>query len=105
MADAIALAQFYLSEAARLADGAAVSAETRAEALRVGLWKVAQPEVIARDVVHFGPNALRETKGEGRRWSILQSHGWLVPLDPGTEVRGAARKDAWRIVKGAGNVV
>ena len=35
MADAIALAQFYLAEAARLSDGAKVSAEIeRAEALR-----------------------------------------------------------------------
>ena len=107
MADSITLAQFYLSEASRLADAAAVSVEIdRAEALRVWLlerWH--EPEIMARDVVRLGPNALRESPKAKAALGILQSHGWIVPLKAGTVVRGAARKEVWRIVKAAGNVV
>ena len=59
MADAITLAQFYLSEASRLASAATVSAEIgRAEALRRWLTESwAHPDVMVRDVVRLGPNA------------------------------------------------
>ena len=107
MASAIALAQFYLSEAARLADAATVSTEIdRAEALRKWLltgW--GEADVTTRDVVNRGPNALRETPKARAALGVLEKHGWLVPLDPGTLVRGVARKEAWRIVKGGGDVV
>jgi len=107
MADAIDLAQYYLSEASRLASAATVSAEMdRAEALRrwvLGSWT--EPEIMARDVVQFGPNALRETPKARAALGILERHGWLVPLEPGTLVRGAARKEAWRIVREGSHVV
>jgi hypothetical protein len=107
MGDAITLAQFHLSEAARLADAATVSVEIdRAEALRKWLlesWM--EPEVLLRDVVRLGPNPLRESPKARAALGILERHGWLMPLDPGTFVRGAARTESWRIVKGAGDVV
>ena len=107
MGDGIALAQFYLGEAVRLADAATISHEIdRAEALRQWLlesWP--HPEIMARDVVRRGPNPLRESPKARAALGILERHGWLVPLDPGTAVRGAARKEAWRIVKGGGDVV
>jgi hypothetical protein len=107
MADAIDLAQFYLSEAARLASGAAVSAETdRAETLRRWLlesWP--HPEIASAEVVNKGPNALREAVKAHAALALLERHGWLVPLDPGTVVRGSARKAAWRIVRGGSDVV
>lgn len=62
MADAITLAQFYLTEALRLSEAATVSVEIeRADALRVWLlegW--GHPDVTVRDIVQNGPNALRE---------------------------------------------
>jgi hypothetical protein len=107
MADAIELAQFYLAEASRLASAATVSAEIdRAEALRRWLlesWP--ERDVMARDVVQFGPNPLRETPKARAAVGILEKHGWLVPVEPGTVVRGASRKEAWTIVRGAGDVV
>jgi len=107
MADAIALAQFYLSEASRLASAANVSAEIdRAEALRRWLiegWP--EPDVMVRDVVRLGPNSLRESPKARAALAILEKHGWLSPLEAGTVVRGAARAEAWRIVKGGGDVV
>jgi Protein of unknown function (DUF3987) len=107
MADAITLAQFYLSEASRLASAATISAEIdRAEMLRKWLlesWP--HPDVMARDVVQLGPNALRETPKARGALGVLEKHCWLVRLEEGAVVRGAARAEAWRIVKGGGHVV
>lgn len=107
MADAIDLAQFYLAEASRLASAALVSAEIdRAESLRKWLlegWP--EPEVLVRDVVRRGPNPLRESPKARAALSILERHGWLTRLEAGTVVRGAARTEAWVIVKRAGDVV
>jgi hypothetical protein len=107
IADAIDLAQFYLAEASRLASAALVSAEIdRAEALRrwlVESWS--HSEIMVRDVVRLGPNALRESPKARAALGILEKHGWVVPLEAGTVVRGAARTEAWAIVKGAGDVV
>jgi hypothetical protein len=107
MADAITVAQFYLSEASRLASAATVSAEiARAEALRKWLLESwAKAEIMVRDVVRLGPNPLRESPKARAALGILERHGWLAPLDAGTVVRGAARAEAWRIVKGGGDVV
>ncbi len=107
MADAINLAQFYLSEASRLASAALISAEIdRAEALRkwlLGSWP--HSEIMVRDVVQRGPNPLRESPKARAALVLLEKHGWLVALEAGTVVRGAARKEAWVIVKGVGDVV
>jgi hypothetical protein len=107
MGNGIALAQFHLSEAVRLADAATVSVEIdRAEALRKWMlegWT--EPEIMVRDIVRLGPNALRESPKARAALSLLERHGWIVPLDPGTLVRGAARAESWRIVKGRAHVV
>ncbi|MGJ8623988.1 MAG: YfjI family protein [Yoonia sp.] len=107
MNDAIALAQYYLTEASRLSSAALVSAEIdKAEKLRRWLlqsWP--ETEVLVRDVVRLGPNALRESPKAKAALIILERHGWLVRLDAGSIVRGAARAEAWRIVRGASHVV
>lgn len=107
MTDAIELAQFYLSEASRLASAAAVSTEIdRAEALRRWLlesWP--EPEVMVRDVVRLGPNPLRESPTARAALGLLEKHGWLVPLNAGTVVRGSARAEAWAIVTDTADVV
>ena len=106
MADAINLAQYYLTEASRLASAASVSAEIdKAENLRKWLLESwTKPEVLVRDVVRLGPNSLRESPRARAALSILEKHGWLVPLEAGTGVRGAARTEAWHIVKGPDDV-
>jgi hypothetical protein len=107
MNDAIILAQYYLSEASRLSSAALVSAEIdKAEKLRGWLltnW--AEPDVLTRDVVRLGPNALRESPKARAALGILEKHGWLLALEAGTVVRGAARGESWRIVRGATDVV
>lgn len=99
MACAIELARFYLLEAARLAEVANVSAEIdRAEQLRGWLERWPEPEVLVRDVVNKGPNALRDSPKARAALLQLEAHGWLVRLAPGTVVRGSKRKEAWRVV-------
>jgi len=97
------LARFYLGEAKRLADGAVISEEIgRAEALRKWLlesWP--QPEVLPRDVLRLGPNCLRESPTARAALALLEQHGWLTKLEPGTIVRDKARRDAYRISRGA----
>ena len=107
MANAIALAQFYLSEAVRLADAATVSqAIDHAETLRKWLLEVwSEPEILVRDVVRRGPNQLRESPKAGKALDLLAHHGWITPLEQGTIIRGAARAKSWRIVKGGAHVV
>jgi hypothetical protein len=98
----IDLARFYLGEVQRIADVATISAEIdKAEALRKWLldnWKEA--EISVRDVVQNGPGGLRESPKARAALAILEMHGWLLPLAKGTIVRGTARKESWRIVRG-----
>jgi hypothetical protein len=111
MASGIALARFYLGEAVRLLDATTVTPETaRAEALRVWLLDTwpgraerlgrSPGAVTPKDVVQHGPNALRETAMARRLMEVLAGHGWLERLVEGAIVDGAARKLAYRIVKG-----
>lgn len=97
----VALAQFHLSEAKRLADAAAVSTETeQAETLRRWLltrWP--EREVLPGDVLRLGPNCLRDGKRARAAIAMLEAHGCLVRLPPGVEVRGRSRKEAYRVAR------
>lgn len=102
MAHGITLAGYYLGEAARLSDAATVSAEVeKAERLRKWLlesWP--HLEVLPRDVLRLAPiRALRESPAAKAALATLEKHGWLVALPEGAEVRGKARKEAYRIVR------
>ncbi|MDJ0993021.1 MAG: YfjI family protein [Dinoroseobacter sp.] len=109
MADAIALAAFYLSEAQRLSEAAEVSAETDA-ANRLLQWvhnswpSIAVSEnrssdnLIPRDVVRFGPNFARETVVAKKLMKTLAAHGWLEALEKGAIVDGQSRQLAYRVV-------
>lgn len=101
MRHGIALASFYLKEARRLAEAGAVSEET-AKAERLRQWLVESwphGEVTPREIVQLGPNALRERKALSGPLGLLVKAGHLVALPDGTVVRGAARREAYRIVR------
>ena len=110
MADAVELSQFYLSEIKRLAEAAVVSEEVRkADWLRLWLldsWPdLAQRHdrdpntIVPKDVVLFGPGALRETKIVKRFMVDLLEHGWLIELPKGCVVDGVPRQLAYQIVR------
>ncbi|WP_290689375.1 MULTISPECIES: YfjI family protein [unclassified Haematobacter] len=97
----IDLAQFYLSEARRLAEAGLVSEETaKAERLRQWLsesWP--HEDVTPSEILHRGPNPLRERKALSGPLSMLVKAGHLVQLPRGAEVRGKPRQEAYRIVR------
>jgi hypothetical protein len=98
----ITLAEYYLSEVLRLQSVASVSVETdQAEQLRQWLlntWKF--DDIVPSEATQYGPSCVREAKKTRAAIALLQSYGWLIPLDKGTFIRGATRKEAFRIVKG-----
>jgi hypothetical protein len=106
IADAINLAQFYLSEASRLASAALVSEKIdNAEKLRKWLLETwPHDDVTLREVVNRGPNALRESPKALGALEVLQVHDWLKANETGTFIRGAQRKQSWRIAVGARHV-
>ena len=91
----------YLRSSPEIICFAVISSEIdNAEKLRKWLLQSwAETEILVRDVVQFGPNALRETPKARAALSILEKHGWLVALEAGTILRGAARKEAWHVIR------
>lgn len=106
MGSGITLAQFYLGEARRLAEAGLVSEETeKAERLRQWLMESwPDDEVLPSDILRNGPNCLRERAKLSGPIGMLVKNGWLVALPEGAELRGASRKEAYRIVR-AGHAV
>lgn len=104
------LALYYLEEAVRLADAAAVSEETaQAEALRTWLlerWpdlalskKRSPDKVTPRDVVQWGPGVLRETIKVKKAFAILEEFGWVGGFPAGEIIDSKARKLAYLITR------
>ena len=99
MAQGVELARFYVGEAKRLADTAAISAET-AEAERLRAWlceRWAEPLVSVRAVVRRGPSAIREATRARKLLKALEAQGWLAPREGGAVVDGAKAREAWAI--------
>lgn len=97
----VTLAEFYLTEARRLAEAGAISEETE-KAQRLLTWlqdSWPHDDVTPREIVQSGPNALRERAKLNAPLGTLVKAGWLAPLSQGAIVRGAARKEAYRIVR------
>lgn len=98
----IALADWYLSEAVRLKDGASVSADIRkAEKLRVWLLeRWSEDFIAATPIVQAGAATIRTAKEARSLLAQLESNGWLVCEPEGASVKGKHRKEAWRIIRG-----
>ena len=101
MASGVALADFHLGEAKRLAETGAMSAKTEhAEALRRWLLGSWQGDFITpRDVVRMGPNRMRETSTVREAMATLERYHWLHRMPEGSEVDGATPREAYRIVR------
>jgi len=100
MADAISVADYYLEEAARLADAAVQSNElAKVEKLRNWLLEKWQySELMPSDIVQNAPaRDMRNLTFARKAISILVGSGHLIKLDEGTVVRGAIRKEAYVI--------
>lgn len=109
MRDAVNLAEFYLSEARRLAEAATITDRVeQAEHLRKWILEAwpgraeqlsrSQGTILPSDIVQYGPNAFRETPKAKALLGIIADHGWLQQLEAGAVVDGASRNLAYRIV-------
>jgi hypothetical protein len=103
VANAVELMSYYLDEALRLSQSAALSGDLeRAEKLRrwiIDTWP--HDEILPRDIQKNGPTtALRQAPKVRSAIAILEKYGWLIPFPPGEIIRGAARREAWRVVRG-----
>ncbi|MCP4182432.1 MAG: DUF3987 domain-containing protein [Hyphomicrobiales bacterium] len=101
MANGIELAQYYLSEVERLVDAAIISEKVvQAELLKKWLTESWPDEyILPRDIIRKGPNSLRESEKAKSAISLLEKHGWLLRLAPGTIIRDKKRKEAYQIVR------
>ena len=100
MANAIALAQFYLAEAVRLADAAIISEKmAQAEMLRKWLDRWPDDYILPSDILRNGPNSLRESEKVKETIKVLTAHGWLKALPVGSVVRNKTRKESYQIVR------
>jgi len=103
MSNGIALADWYLAEAVRLKDGAAVAADVQ-KAERLCVWLTERwPEdfVSVTDIVQSGAANIKSAKEARALIPHLASNGWLLPQEDGAQIRGKFRKEAWFIVRRA----
>jgi hypothetical protein len=102
MRDALTLATFYLNEAVRLAQRAAISPET-AQAEQMRRWLVEKwPDVAisVTDALQRGP--FKDGEKVRRAFVRLAGNGWLIPMTEPVEIKGKRRREAWCVVREAG---
>ncbi len=102
MTNGIALADWYLSEAVRLRDGAAISASIqKAEKLRGWLLERWSEDFIsATGLVQLGAANIKSVDDARTSIRCLVHNGWLVPEEDGAAVQGKHRREAWKVVRG-----
>lgn len=95
----IALARYYANEMLRLHGGASVAPELRMARQLLTWWQSqAQQSIYLSVIYQYGPSALRSAKPARRAVEILEDHGWIERLPAETEIDGAPRKEAWRLL-------
>lgn len=95
---AIALGEFYLAEALRLAGSAQADPELSAAA-RLYAWLMAtgRPSVTAVEIYKTGPAHVRSATRARELLRVLAEHGHVSILPGGLEYEGTLRREAWRI--------
>ncbi len=99
MACGIALAQHYAAEMLRLQGSGSVAPDLRLAARLLAWWQARpDPRCHLAMIYQRGLNAIGDAATARRIVAILEEHGLVTPLPPGTEVDGAPRKEAWELV-------
>jgi hypothetical protein len=95
----IALATHYANEMLRLADGSTIPTELRAAQKLLTWWQsLANPIAHLAMIYQLGPTDVRNAKAARAATDVLEDHGWIERLKPGTTIDGKGRKEAWRLV-------
>jgi hypothetical protein len=96
----IKLAEYYASEALRIQEQGYVNPDILlAEKLLQWLQNNWAHEFVSLpDIYQRGLNAMKDSKTARKTVSILEEHGWIIPVENGIVIDGKFRKEAWRIV-------
>jgi hypothetical protein len=101
---AIALGDFFTTEALRLFEAGACSPEMK-DAQKLLAWLHSawqEPTIGLRVIYRLGPNSIREAAVAQKAVKLLEEHGWLIRVPGGSHVvAGEAVREAWRIVRAA----
>ncbi|MDR3521375.1 MAG: YfjI family protein [Acidocella sp.] len=92
------LATYYASEMKRLADGATIAPDLKLARELLHWWQGrSDRKCHLAEIYQYGPNPLRDAATAKRIVAILEDHGWLKRLPPGTILDGSSRKDSWEL--------
>jgi hypothetical protein len=95
----ITLAQHYAAEMLRLVGGAAVDPDLQmAQRLLLGWQARSDPAAHLAEIYQYGPHAISTAATARRIVDVLEEHGWIRRLKPGTALGGMSRRDAWVLV-------
>lgn len=95
----IRLATHYANEMLRLADGSTIPTELRAAQKLLTWWQsLANPIAHLAMIYQLGPTDVRNAKAARAATDVLEDHGWIERLEPGTVIDGKGRKEVWRLV-------
>lgn len=97
MADGIALAEHYRSEALRLFEGGATDPDLILAQKVLDFMRERGGIVSLRAIYQFGPNAARDKATAQHIMRILEDHRCISKLPGGTEVEGTRTRDAWKL--------
>ena len=97
---AIAILDFYTTEALRLFEAGSCPPELRqAEELHEWLKSWSEPVIGLSAIYRLGPNSIRDADTAKKAVKVLEDHGWLI-REPGRQiVAGYPVREAWRIVR------
>lgn len=99
MANGIALARHYASEALRLHGAATVAPDLILAARLLRWWtEKGTPRLHLAAIYQRGLNVLDTAEKAKRIVNVLVAHGYAVALPAGTEVEGAPRREAWELL-------
>jgi hypothetical protein len=93
----IELVQFYLNEALRLFDTAAINPDLVLAEKLLGWARMRNSPLYLRAVYQFGPKPIRDKATAHRIVGILEQHAWIRRIPGGAEIDGAHRREAWEV--------
>jgi hypothetical protein len=98
MSQGIELVRHYAGEMKRLADGATIAPDLKLARQLVEWWQGRKDKKChLLEIYQRGPNPLRDAATAKRIVAILEDHGWLKRLSPGTILDGSPRRDSWEL--------
>ena len=99
MACGIELARHYGIELLRLGEAAAVAPDLRLAQRLLAWWQTRPDPRVHLAQAYQGLNFIRDATTARRIVPILEEHGWISRLRPGTVLDGSTRREAWTLVQ------